>query len=379
MNILFIANKHNNYCGGEVCTQRNISILKELCQDGNFTEIRIERDKALKKHNHIFWQIQGFLNDIRFCSISGIDSKQLQHIHRTIKEKNIHTVFIDKSTLGMLAKEIRTHYPYIKIITFFHNIEYSYYKRELELNGKWMLRYRLSILRKNEKAACIYSHTNITLNNRDEQQLKLLYGRTADYTLPITLKDCYTPHTRLLAPTIPSSNPHILFVGSYFSMNIEGILHFVQHILPHTQAHLTIVGTGMNQLATKLKNNKLVEIMDFTPNLTALYEKASFVVIPIYSGSGMKVKTAEALMYGKYIIGTPEAFTGYDISPEIGIQCSNDAQFIQAINECRHQGYNPASRELFLSKYSNNQAIDILRKIIFTPSSTSELVADDND
>lgn len=37
------------------------------------------------------------------------------------------------------------------------------------------------------------------------------------------------------------------------------------------------------------------------------------MVMPIFSGSGMKVKTAEALMYGKFLIGTKEAFEGYEI------------------------------------------------------------------
>jgi len=35
------------------------------------------------------------------------------------------------------------------------------------------------------------------------------------------------------------------------------------------------------------------------------------VILPIISGSGMKTKTAEALMYGKSIIGIKEAFEGY--------------------------------------------------------------------
>jgi hypothetical protein len=36
----------------------------------------------------------------------------------------------------------------------------------------------------------------------------------------------------------------------------------------------------------------------------------SVFLIPIYQGAGIKLKTIEALMHGKYVIGTPGAFTG---------------------------------------------------------------------
>ena len=38
---------------------------------------------------------------------------------------------------------------------------------------------------------------------------------------------------------------------------------------------------------------------------------AALVIAPIFDGSGMKTKVAEALMHGKHVVGTPEAFSGY--------------------------------------------------------------------
>lgn len=361
MNILFIASLHHNFCGGEVCTLRNLRIIQNACPDNQVTEIRISRNNEMKRDHPLLWYMQGLVNDIYQCSISGIDKKQLQNIHYIIQQKAIDLVFIDKSILGLLAKSLRRQYPSIKIVTFFHNIEYLYYKKELDINGKRMLRYRLPIILKNEKAACQYSDAIITLNKRDNELLKKLYGRAADYTLPITLEDRYSPQQT--SQIKDECTTRILFVGSYFSMNIEGLRHFIQHILPHTKALLTIAGSGMKQLEPEFGNNPQITWFDYVPDLTQLYEEASFVIIPIYSGSGMKVKTAEALMYGKYIIGTPEAFTGYDISHDAGIQCNTDQEFIHAINTCKHQGYNPASRELFLQKYSNECCYSTIKSI----------------
>ena len=365
MRTLFIATKHNNFCGGEVCTLRNLSILQNICGSNSVTEVRIARNNTLKKKHRLLWYGQGFFNDLRMCSISGIDPKQFNKIKHIICTEQIKFIFLDSSLLGLLAKRIKQQYPTVKIITFFHNIEYLYYKRELDISRNTTLRYRLPIIKKNEHAACLYSDAVITLNERDSQQLHSLYGRKTDYSIPITLED--------KLPSLPTERdktdkrlPKMLFVGSYFSMNIEGIQHFVRQILPHTRARLTIVGTGMKQLEEQLGKNEQIEVFDYVEDLSRLYEEADFVVIPIYSGSGMKVKTAEALMYGKYIIGTPEAFTGYSISPETGLLCANDQEFIVAINSCSHRGFNPASRKLFLEKYSNQHAQEILQTFFET-------------
>lgn len=65
----------------------------------------------------------------------------------------------------------------------------------------------------------------------------------------------------------------------------------------------------------------------------------------------MKVKTAEALMHGKTIVGTKEAFEGYETNtPGIFFECHDKNEFINAINKLLSQKhlYNADSRELFL-------------------------------
>lgn len=47
--------------------------------------------------------------------------------------------------------------------------------------------------------------------------------------------------------------------------------------------------------------------------LQALYALASFIVIPLESGTGSSVKTLEAFAYGKAVIGTNISFRGFDV------------------------------------------------------------------
>jgi hypothetical protein len=79
----------------------------------------------------------------------------------------------------------------------------------------------------------------------------------------------------------------------------------------------------------------------------------------------MKVKTAEALKYGKYIIGTREALAGYQVDQESATICSTESDFIEAIQHFdRPFRYNAASRALFVSHYSYSHSLTLFKKLI---------------
>ena len=94
------------------------------------------------------------------------------------------------------------------------------------------------------------------------------------------------------------------------------------------------------------------------------------MVLPILWGDGMKVKTAEALMFGKTIFATDEALEGYMIENTENIyRCNSADEFINKINtyiveKNRQKKYNPSIRELFLSKYETNGYIEKVKQII---------------
>lgn len=174
------------------------------------------------------------------------------------------------------------------------------------------------------------------------------YKRTADKIIPVSLiNDKIANHY--------NSEKYLLFVGSNFPPNIKGISFFIEKILPHINVKLVIVGSGMENLKEKYKAYKNLEIFGYVEDLTTLYANANLVVLPIFAGSGMKIKTAEALKYGKYIIAAPEALTGYPYNKNIAICCNDAKSFISAINnfDFNQSKFNQESRNLFLQKYTH--------------------------
>ena len=89
---------------------------------------------------------------------------------------------------------------------------------------------------------------------------------------------------------------------------------------------MKIVGKGMGRIRDNYYVPENVEIVGDAPDLLPYFEEADIMVLPIFKGSGMKVKTCESLMYGKNIIGTDEAFEGYALDySKAGGKC-NTAQ-----------------------------------------------------
>ena len=98
-------------------------------------------------------------------------------------------------------------------------------------------------------------------------------------------------------------------------------------------------------------------------DLEEVYEQCHIVISPIFHGGGMKTKTAEAMMYGCPIIGSKEAFEGYDVDyNQIGAQCNTAKEFIDAINRMRTSEVliqcARYARNIFLRKYETNALSD---------------------
>lgn len=364
MKILFISFFVGNPdTGGKMCSNRNLNSLKRLYGDNNVFLISIYRSPKTENQNKLLWNIKKIFTDVFEVGFGGLSSVDKIKIMNKIEELNIDTVFVDSSLLGILCRKIKLKKPDIKIVTFFHNVEYKFFIQEILKKWTYFLSYRILLAYVSEKLACKYSDKIISLNQRDDNMLVSLYSRRCDMLIPISIENSYNEN--------PSDNSNDiktgLFVGSYFFPNVHGIKWFIHHVLPYVKMKLIIVGKDMDKIKRDIPddNLKYVEIYSSVPNLTEYYEKADFVVLPIFLGGGMKVKTAEALMFGKFLIGTTEAFVGYEINNSIGVCCDKKEDMIKTIcNFKNHFKFNQASRQLFLDNYSFESSLNKFQRVL---------------
>lgn len=343
MKLLFISSRDVNqkFHGGFQCTNRNYLSFCKLIGSSNIDIINL----AEVKHSLFRSILKRFY--MLFGFYWGLSFEKLRNIIKISKEYDY--VFIDSSSFGVIAYYLKRKNYKGQIICFFHNVEYNIQCQRLKIRPLriwWVF-----LLYYNEKNACKYSDKIVVLNKRDSIEVQRLYGFNDINIIPISLSDTFTAHIKKLT-SIP---PTFIFIGNNWFPNIHGLKWFVNNVLDNVNIKLQIIGTGMDVLKDEFEHPK-IEFLGYVPDLSSILIEADFVLSPIFIGGGMKVKICEALMYGKNIIGTKEAFEGYEIDQiKVGAVCNTREEFIFAINNCslnKREKFNEYCRMSFLEKYS---------------------------
>ncbi len=351
--------------GGRQCSYRNYSALCRVFGKENVHVCMISNDK-MEKQDNIFLlpayenRMQQVLWAMR--SRVGYSHKTEQQILQIANHGGYDYLWLDRSTLGKFCGLLETK---AEIITFFHNIEVTYIKNKmLHENVGYAISYMAFWL--NERKAVKESNKIICLNKRDSKLLYDIYGRRADYLLPISFEDVLKKKNLPVSKFTSEITRTLLFVGSFFQPNIEGTSWFLNNVMPKLAGiKLIIVGKGLEKKAPEWESGN-VQVVGTVPDVSEYYLKADAVVLPIFYGAGMKVKTAEALMYGKVIFGTKEALEGYEKEGQPDIhECNTESEYIESIKKFyeveKERAFSEANRKLFLDKYENTAIVRQLK------------------
>ena len=323
--------------GRELLSRLNARALRTVFGDG-LTVHRLKKSSA-----SLIDAVRGHLN--------GLDRKEIARIVAQVGDMSIGEVFVDGSNLGQIVAPIKRAHPDVRIVTFFHNVEARFFLGAARTKRTAL---SLGLLAANyaaEREAVRHSDAIICLSARDGNGLRRLYGRGADFISPLALDDAL-PVPR----PITASGRYLLFVGGAFYANLNGIKWFVREVAPRSPLPIVIVGRGMEVLRREFGACPNIRVIGQVDDLARWYLNACCVVAPVFGGSGMKTKVAEALMFGKRVIGTAEAFSGYDRDViSAGWQAETVAEFLAAIQSALKADlpdFDPASRAMYEASYS---------------------------
>jgi len=298
--------------------------------------------------------------------IDGLNDDSIEEVVQTVEAGNIDKVFVDGSNLGAVVTALKRRLPHVEVTSFFHNVEARFFWGALRFNRKVRA---VAVLLANyiaERQAVAGSDKLVCLSERDSRQLKRLYGRAATHIAPMALDDKLPADFAATPETPPES--FALFVGGVFYANQAGIAWYIRHVAPKVDVPLFIVGRGFESLRGELEIPGKVTVVGEVDSLEDWYRRAKFVIAPIFDGSGMKTKVAEALMHGKMVVGSAEAFSGYeDVASEAGWLCHTANEFAAAIVQANDRitaAFHPKLREIYLRRYSKDAAARRLRDIV---------------
>lgn len=327
--------------GGGQCSNRNYNLVSDYYT----TEVI-----TVKKINNIF----SLLSIVQQC-FPPLTLSVIRNIMIKIQKERYDMIFLDSSLFGVLCKKIKLKYPDIRIVVFFHNVEVNYINVRMGKGIKHDIYVKLA--EKSEKCSVKYADKMIALNSRDAKRIFQLYHRKPKEIFPITFDDKY-----IEIKQFETSEKKVgLFVGSLGNANYEGIKWFIKNSTLLNQFELQVVGKDFEKVRNEFREYP-VNIIGSVDNLQEYYEQADFVISPVLFGGGMKVKIAEALMYGKVILGTDEALEGYYVGECSFMHlCNSIEEFdlqIKRILSSSNPKFNAMSRKEFLENYNT----DVIKK-----------------
>ena len=342
--------------GRELLMKLNYDILNNIYEE-EFILFELLNSKVL---------LPQAINSIFYGHIDGLNKKNIELALELICNLEIKQVFVDGSNLGAFVKVLKQSIPNVEITTFFHNVEARFFWGSLSdrKTPRAAAVFLANFLA--EQNAVRYSDKLICLSERDSKVLKKIYGIAATHIAPMVLEDKHLGLTEFAE--FNGTEQFTIFVGGNFYANREGVAWFVKEVIPLTDLRLFIIGRGFESLKAELEVRDRVTVVGSVDNLADWYHRAKFVIAPIFDGSGMKTKVAEALMYGKKIIGSSEAFIGYENNIEMaGWVCDSPAEFVDAIAEANvkiTKSFDQELRNIYEQFYSKSAGTERLRNIL---------------
>lgn len=345
--------------GGDQCNRRNLEVVKNI-----FGESEIDIYYVCKYKHTTVKEIINFIWFLNKGYYRGITPKVVSDI--CTLASNYENVFLSSSLFGQISYGLKNSGYNGKIIVQFHNVETLYYQNILP--KCLLLRKKIiECISYNEQLAISYANVRLALNKRDAEILDSISSNKVDYIIPITLQD-KCKNISQDETVLINRKPLIAFIGSNFPPNANSVLWFVKNVLPHIDVNFIVVGKNMSRLKRRNKILKNIDIRSNVPDISSYFENSDIIISPIFSGSGMKVKTCEALMYGKIIVGSSEAFEGYELNyDKVGCKANTPEDYIEFINKISKNPrprFNKYSRQVYLERYSNEVAYNMFNKFL---------------
>ena len=365
--------------GAGVGSASHLAAIKACLGEKNITIVAInytgEKAKGLQEDTIVIDSFRNqFEKKLNILTLNGICMNQRvrKMILRLIKENKIECVFIDESIMGRLSRQIKTFYPTIRIISFYHDVKANLCRQWIKQGGLKSIPYNLGLML-NEKINVKYADTHVVLNKREKAMFQKYYHRNPDFLLPHFVVDTKSVN-KINRIEKTSNEVSLLFVGVDYRPNVEGIQWFIDYVMPYVKSnlHLYIIGKGMEKYKNVFSKNN-VTVVGTVDSLAKWYMWTDIVISPIFIGGGMKTKTAEAFQYGKVLIATTESYEGYaeniprSVWNRLCWVADDSETYIKILNilaETKINKYNNELYELYKKNYSLQAGTDRMKNIL---------------
>ena len=221
--ILYISKEIDHNIGARLHQRaiRNIIGEKEV-----FTIYLSPAIKQVKQTNYISYgkyknkteRIRRWLQGNMMFISNGI----IDELCNIIKDNDIKTVFIEDSVFGNFVKKVKSIFPDVKVISFYHDIKANLYK-QWNKKSNFIDKIENNIGIRQEDINQKFCDINLVFNQRDADLFHSIYGKYPEGIVPLPAPIPQLDEEYMDGISEKSQKKVLLFVGKKYYPNIVGI------------------------------------------------------------------------------------------------------------------------------------------------------------
>jgi glycosyltransferase involved in cell wall biosynthesis len=304
-------------------------------------------------------------------------TRKSYHVERFVSEafKSRLAEVLEKEQFDVVQLEVLYMAPYVEtirqhskamVVLRAHNVEHKIWERVAKETRFFVKRWYINHLAKTLKdyeLSALETVDGVAAITRKDAALFRKYCSKPVIDIPFGVyPEQFTPKYEI------EGKPKFYHIGSMNWMpNAEGIRWFIDEVLPKTVEKVPdfvyhLAGRSMPEWLTALKNPH-VDVIGEVPDAKEFVASHDVAIVPLLSGSGIRIKIIESMALGKTVITTRVGAEGilYDEDVNI-IIAENKAKMVEAI---RSLNENPeaavrigqAARRLVEETYDNRKII----------------------
>jgi glycosyltransferase involved in cell wall biosynthesis len=228
-------------------------------------------------------------------------------IVRKLKAHAFDLIQLEGVFLATYIPLIRQHSS-AKIAIRAHNLEHQIWERHLANEPHFIKKKYLSLqskrLRRFELDAFAKADAIVTITDEDKKNIQQLVPQKALYT-------CLTGinlNTYRNVENPSETNTLFHFASMDWMPNEEAVSWLLEQVWPTVLKHLlesklVLAGKNMPEKFRRLASKNLV-VIEHVSNSADFYSTYDIMLVPLWSGSGLRIKLVEGLAYGKAIVTT---------------------------------------------------------------------------
>lgn len=279
------------------------NIPSELSDQIKFHAVEVNTDIKLHKAlSNLLFSNKPY-NAVRFVS-----KKLKNELVSILKKKSFDIIQLEGLYMAQYINIIRKNSE--ALISFrAHNIEHEIWQRTAKQLGKGFKRLYLLNLAKRIK------HLKISIINQYDLLIPIskrdaeIFNRLGNKR-PVFVSQTGINTKEINPGSVDPDYPSIFHIGALdWTPNQEGIIWFIRNIWPeilktHSNLKFYIAGRNAPEWFIKSVNRRNVEYLGEVDNAYEFMQKKAIMIVPLLSGSGMRIKIVEGMALGKSIIST---------------------------------------------------------------------------